>query len=244
VEKATRWCELIVDGYFPCGWEGEFPSGRLVVSFRDGRLVEVQDRVATAGGKMLAAVGFTQRKWVDAIVTETYDTPKGLNCANNPFDSPLVEAWIFPSSGNVIRPHRLYSRTAVLTFEEDMSTSTSMSTPDLLLASCDAGRRNSSTPKDRSCLMATTARVRSMESHADLRHLHRIQENRNAGTSPAPLGSAAVLSTAKQLSTLAQAMNEVQEQLDEHGIPLDGDFPSGHANEPPQKCRESKKPSE
>jgi len=84
----------------------------VIVCFRDQRLVEVQDRVATAGGKMLSAVGFTQRRWVGAIVTETYDTPKGLNCAINPFDSPLVEAWIFPSSGNVIRPHRLYSRTA------------------------------------------------------------------------------------------------------------------------------------
>lgn len=28
---ATRWCQLIVDGYFPCGWEGEFPNGRLIV---------------------------------------------------------------------------------------------------------------------------------------------------------------------------------------------------------------------
>ena len=28
---ATRWCQLVVDGYFPCGWEGEFPRGRLIV---------------------------------------------------------------------------------------------------------------------------------------------------------------------------------------------------------------------
>ncbi len=28
---ATRWCQMIVDGYLPCGWEGEFPSGRTIV---------------------------------------------------------------------------------------------------------------------------------------------------------------------------------------------------------------------
>jgi hypothetical protein len=175
----------------------------VIVSFRDGRLVEVQDRVATAGGKMLSAVGFTQRKWVDAIVTETYDTPKGLHYVIDESRSPMIEACLFPSSRDVLRRQRLYSVSAA----DLRGRHVSLDIDEYARFAARLMRRwkkglkyikGPELPSGYYTPGALDAISRGLATP------HRIETNRIAGANRTRLGSAAVPSTAKQLSTRAQ----------------------------------------
>ncbi len=85
----------------------------VIACLLDGEIKCVADRLITINGSMVWNIGFTRRKWLEAIVTKQYETPRGTESGIVEECSPLIDGHVNLDQVGIIRRRRLYSLTDV-----------------------------------------------------------------------------------------------------------------------------------